>query len=186
MALRVALLGLGLFQVATGVVAGDLALDQRALLLEGDRLPREAALDRLQQVLFAFREAAPEAGEWPLWSRTCGIQGSWDDAGLERRGEGLLMGMDRALGGQWIGGVLGGVARARLDHDQGHGRTDSRYLGGYAATRVYNQLGFGSGCCTAGMSWNGAITRAVGSCLAKAVTPWTIAISPWSHLPAWR
>ena len=142
MALRVALLGLGLFQVATGVVAGDLALDQRALLLEGDRLPREAALDRLQQVRFAFREAAPEAGEWPLWSRTCGIQGSWDDAGLERRGEGLLMGMDRALGGQWIGGVLGGVARARLDHDQGHGRTDSRYLGVYAATRVYNQLGF--------------------------------------------
>ena len=88
MALRVALLGLGLFQVATGVVAGDLALDQRALLLEGDRLPREAALDRLQQVRFAFREAAPEAGEWPLWSRICGIQGSWDDAGLERAARG--------------------------------------------------------------------------------------------------
>ena len=40
MALRVALIGLGLLQVAMGVVAGDLALDQRALLLEDSRLPR--------------------------------------------------------------------------------------------------------------------------------------------------
>lgn len=139
---RLVTIGLVLAWGCGAAQAGALLLDQRALLLEDSRLPREAALDRLQQVRFAFREAAPEAGEWPLWARGYGIQGSWDGDGLERHGEGLLLGLDRPLGGQWVGGVLAGVARSRLDHEQGHASSDSSHIGLYAATRVYNQLGF--------------------------------------------
>ncbi|WP_137974256.1 autotransporter domain-containing protein [Pseudomonas sp. F(2018)] len=121
--------------------AGDLLLDQRALLLDDSRLPREAALDRLQQVRFAFREKQAQEREWPLWSRAYGVDGTWD-GGLERDGEGLLLGLDRPLGGQWIGGVLAGVSRTRLQDDTGHADSDSTHLGLYAATRIYNQLGF--------------------------------------------
>ncbi|WJN58450.1 hypothetical protein OH686_06860 [Pseudomonas sp. SO81] len=121
--------------------AGDLLLDQRALLLDDSRLPREAALDRLQQVRFAFREKQAQEGDWPLWSRVYGIDGAWD-GGLERDGEGLLLGLDRPLGGQWIGGVLAGMSRTRLEDDTGHADSDSSHLGLYAATRIYNQLGF--------------------------------------------
>lgn len=139
---RLATIGLVLAWGCGSAQAGALLLDQRVLLLEDSRLPREAALERLQQVRFAFREAAPEAGEWPLWARAYGIRGSWDGDGLERHGEGLLLGLDRPLGGQWVGGVLAGVARSRLDHQHGHASGDSGHIGLYAATRVYNQLGF--------------------------------------------
>src|SRR5690606_33736089 len=70
-----------------------------------------------------------------------GLHGSWD-GGLQRDGEGLLLGLDRPLGGQWIGGVLGGVSRSRLESDGVHLDSDSTHLGLYAATRVYHQLGF--------------------------------------------
>lgn len=122
-------------------LADELLLDQRAVLLDDSRLPREAALDRLQQVRFAFRENQAQEGDWPLWSRAYGIDGSWD-GGLQRDGEGLMMGLDRPLGGQWIGGVLAGVSRTRLEGDTGHADSDSTHLGLYAATRIYNQLGF--------------------------------------------
>jgi outer membrane autotransporter protein len=120
---------------------GQLLLDQRALLLDDSRLPREAALDRLQQVRFAFREAQAEAGEWPVWLRVQGNSGHWD-GGLQRHGENLTLGLDRPLGGQWIGGGLLSLSRARLDADDGAADSDSAHLGLYAATRVYNQLGF--------------------------------------------
>ncbi|WP_068829309.1 autotransporter outer membrane beta-barrel domain-containing protein [Pseudomonas sp. BMS12] len=123
------------------VQADELLLNQRALLLDDARLPREAALDRLQQVRFAFREAAAEDGEWPLWARAYGQHGSWD-GGMERDGEGLLLGLDRALGGQWVAGALLGTSRSRLDQGAAHSHDDSQYLGVYAATRVYYQLGF--------------------------------------------
>ena len=51
---------------------GQLLLDQRAVLISDSRLPREAALDRLQQVRFAFREAQAEADQWPIWTRAQG------------------------------------------------------------------------------------------------------------------
>ena len=84
---------------------GQLLLDQRALLLNDSRLPREAALDRLQQVRFAFRESQAEADQWPIWTRVQGYHGHWD-GGLQRRGESLTLGLDRPFAGQWIGGGL--------------------------------------------------------------------------------
>lgn len=127
--------------ISQAALADEPLLDQRAVLLDDSRLPREAALDRLQQVRFAFREKQAQEGDWPLWSRAYGIQGSWD-GGLNRDGEGLMLGLDRPLGGQWIGGVLAGVSRTRLEDDTGHADSDSTHLGLYAATRIYNQLGF--------------------------------------------
>ena len=141
MARRTTLSAIVLALIGQAAQAGDLLLDQRALLLEDSRLPREAALDRLQQVRFAFREKQAQEGDWPLWSRAYGIHGSWD-GGLERDGEGLMLGLDRPLGGQWIGGVLAGVSRTRLDDTTDHSDSDSTHLGLYAATRIYNQLGF--------------------------------------------
>src|SRR5690606_12505484 len=91
-------------------------LDPRALLPDDSRVPREAALDRLQQVRFAFREAQPESGEWPLWLRLQGNRGHWD-GGLQRHGEGLTLGTDRPLGGQWMGGGLLSLSRSRLEAD---------------------------------------------------------------------
>ncbi len=121
--------------------AEQVLLEQRALLLDDSRLPREAALDRLQQVRFAFREAQAEPGQWPLWTRAYGLRGSWD-GGLERHGEGLIVGLDRPLAGQWIGGGLLSLSRSRLDADDGAASSDDAHIGLYAATRVYNQLGF--------------------------------------------
>ncbi|MBD9423895.1 autotransporter outer membrane beta-barrel domain-containing protein [Pseudomonas sp. PDM15] len=141
MARRTTLSAMVLALIGQAVQADDLLLAQRALLLDDSRLPREAALDRLQQVRFAFREKQAQEGDWPLWSRAYGIDGAWD-GGLERDGEGLLLGLDRPLGGQWIGGVLAGVSRTRLEDDAGHADSDSTHLGLYAATRIYNQLGF--------------------------------------------
>jgi outer membrane autotransporter protein len=141
MARRKILGGLGLALAAMTVQAGDLLLDQRALLLDDSRLPREAALDRLQQVRFAFRESQAEAGEQPLWLRAQGNSGHWD-GGLQRHGESLTLGLDRPLAGQWIGGGLVSLSRSRLDSDEGAADGDSSHIGLYAATRVYNQLGF--------------------------------------------
>ena len=121
--------------------AGQLLLDQRALLLEDSRLPREAALDRLQQVRFAFRERQAGRDEWPLWTRAYGLRGSWV-GGLQRHGEGVIVGLDRPLGGQWMGGGLLALSRARIDADDGAAASDDLHAGLYAATRVYNQLGF--------------------------------------------
>lgn len=134
----------GLLLAAPLIQADELLLNQRALLLDDARLPREAALDRLQQVRFAFREAAAEADDYPLWARAYGQHGSWD-GGLQRDGEGLLLGLDRALGGQWVGGALLGVTRVRLEQEGVRSHDDSQYLGLYAATRVYYQLGFKMG-----------------------------------------
>ncbi len=120
---------------------GQLLLDQRALLLNDSRLPREAALDRLQQVRFAFRESQAEADQWPIWTRVQGDHGHWD-GGLQRRGESLTLGLDRPLAGQWIGGGLVALSQARLEDDADSGASDSAHVGLYAATRVYNQLGF--------------------------------------------
>ncbi len=128
--------------LAQAVAAGEqLLISQRSLLLDDSRLPREAALDRLQQVRFAFREAQAEAGEWPVWTRAYGLRGSWD-GGLQRHGEGLVVGLDRPLGGQWLGGGLLSLSRSRLDADDGAASSDDAHVGLYAATRVYNQLGF--------------------------------------------
>lgn len=136
---RMALMALFLSPVAA--TAGDALLDQRALLLDDSRLPREAALDRLQQVRFAFREPQAEAGEQPLWARAQALHGSWD-GGLQRDDESLVVGLDRPLGGQWMGGALAAVSRTRQQGADGDADSRSGHLGLYAATRVYNQLGF--------------------------------------------
>lgn len=133
--------GLLLASAAAGAGESVLLLDQRALLLSDSRLPREAALDRLQQVRFAFREAQAGADEWPVWMRVQGHHGRWD-GGLQRRGESLTLGLDRSLGGQWIGGGLVALSQARLEADADSGASDSAHFGLYAATRIYNQLGF--------------------------------------------
>lgn len=133
--------GLLLASAAAGAVESVLPLDQRALLLNDSRLPREAALDRLQQVRFAFRESQAEADQWPIWMRVQGYHGHWD-GGLQRRGESLTLGLDRPLGGQWIGGGLISLSQARLENDADSATSDSAHFGLYAATRVYNQLGF--------------------------------------------
>lgn len=125
---------------------GALALSQRSLLLDDSRLPREAALDRLQQIRFAFRERPAPAGQLQGWSRAYGGYGAWDgsadSARLERRDAGLLVGVDRPLAGMWVGGVLAGVGRSELQAQAGgDSDVDSYHLGAYAATRYY-QLGF--------------------------------------------
>lgn len=143
-AARLAWLGI----VAAGFCAADasLPLDQRGLLLEDSRLPREAALDRLQQIRFAFRERAAQPGQWQSWARAYGGYGSWDGGSgadrLERRSGGLLIGLDRPLSDMWVAGVLAGAGRSELQDGQGgDSDVDSYHLGGYAATRFY-QLGF--------------------------------------------
>ncbi|MEK1907810.1 MAG: autotransporter outer membrane beta-barrel domain-containing protein, partial [Pseudomonas sp.] len=137
------------------VADASLPLDQRSLLLEDTRLPREAALDRLQQIRFAFRERAAQPGQWQSWARAYGGYGSWDAGSgsprLERRSGGLLVGLDRPLQGMWVAGVLAGAGRSALQAEQGgDSDVDSYHLGGYAATRFY-QLGFKLG---ATYSWH--------------------------------
>lgn len=134
------LLLLVLLGSAQAVAAGHVLLDQRALLLDDSRLPREAVLDRLQQVRFAFREAAPDAEDWPIWLRTYAARGQWD-GGLSRHGEGLLVGIDRPLAGQWVGGALASFSQARVSADADEASSDSLHVGLYAATRIYYQLG---------------------------------------------
>lgn len=132
---------------APAVQSDHLALSQRSLLLEDSRLPREAMLDRMQQIRFAFREPQPEAEQWQGWSRVQGGDGSWDgdaaSARLERRSAELLLGADRRLSGMWMAGALAGVSRSELETDSAaaHSDGDAYHLGLYAATRYY-QLGF--------------------------------------------
>lgn len=125
---------------------GGTLLSQRSLLLQDSRLPREAALDRLQQIRFAFPEPRARAGQLPFWVRAYGARGDWDgDAAsprLERHGEGVFVGIDRHLEGAWVVGALAGVTQERLEAGSARLDTGSHYLGLYAATRVYYQLGF--------------------------------------------
>ena len=136
-------IGLALAALSGAVLAADarLLLDQRALLLDDSRLPREAALERLQQIRFAFREPAAGPGQWPLWLRVQANRAELDGS-LERHAEHLTLGLDRPLGGQWMGGALLSLAQARLQADVGNVHSSSTHFGLYAATRVYNQLGF--------------------------------------------
>ncbi|UUY06467.1 autotransporter outer membrane beta-barrel domain-containing protein [Pseudomonas sp. J452] len=132
-----------------------LPLSQRSLLLDDSRLPREAALDRMQQIRFAFRERPAPAGQLQGWSRGYGGYGSWDGGndsdGLERRSTGLLVGVDRPLTGMWMAGALAGVSRSELQADEGgDSDVDSYHLAAYATTRYY-QLGFKLG---AAYSWH--------------------------------
>jgi outer membrane autotransporter protein len=138
-----------------GVQAAELPLSQRSLLLDDSRLPREAALDRMQQIRFAFRERPAPAGQLQGWSRGYGAYGSWDgssdSARLERRSKGLLVGIDRPLTGMWMAGALAGVSRSELQADDGgDSDVDSYHLAAYATTRYY-QLGFKLG---AAYSWH--------------------------------
>jgi outer membrane autotransporter protein len=149
-ALLITLLFLG-----AGAQAAELPLSQRSLLLDDSRLPREAALDRMQQIRFAFRERPPPTGQLQGWSRAHGGYGSWDgssdSARLERRSAGLLVGVDRPLAGMWMAGALAGVGRSELQVDDGgDSDVDSYHLATYATTRYY-QLGFKLG---AAYSWH--------------------------------
>ncbi|VXB61233.1 Autotransporter outer membrane beta-barrel domain-containing protein [Pseudomonas sp. 8AS] len=151
----IALLIFLLSVAGAGVRAAELPLSQRSLLLDDSRLPREAALDRMQQIRFAFRERPAPAGELRGWSRAYGGQGSWDGGSdsprLERRGAGLLVGVDRPLAGMWMAGALAGVGRSELQADEGgDSDVDSYHLAAYATTRYY-QLGFKLG---AAYSWH--------------------------------
>lgn len=118
--------------------------DQPALLFENGRLPRELLLERLQQVRFAFREM-PAPGQRPRpWLRGYGLDGDWDAGAstLAYRTSGVALGVDRELGGQWMGGLLLALEQADADEEAASLGSDNRYLGLYATTRVYNQLGF--------------------------------------------
>lgn len=138
-----------------GGQAAELPLSQRSLLLDDSRLPREAALDRMQQIRFAFRERPAPAGELRGWSRAYGGQGSWDGGSdsprLERHSAAWLVGVDRPLAGMWMAGALAGVGRSELQADEGgDSDVDSYHLAAYATTRYY-QLGFKLG---AAYSWH--------------------------------
>lgn len=138
-----------------GAQAAELPLSQRSLLLDDSRLPREAALDRMQQIRFAFRERPAPAGQLQGWTRASGGHGSWDgssdSARLERRSAAWLVGVDRPLTGMWMAGALAGVSRSELQADEGgDSDVDSYHLAAYATTRYY-QLGFKLG---AAYSWH--------------------------------
>ncbi|MCY1287934.1 Extracellular serine protease [compost metagenome] len=126
---------------------GELYASSQRLLLEDSRFVREAALDRLQQIRFAYREPAPEPGRQPAWLRAYGNQGSVDGDGaaarVEHDGGGLFVGADRKLDERWVAGALAGYSRldAELDDHRGGADIDSYHLAAYAAMRYYNQLG---------------------------------------------
>lgn len=136
--------------------AGGLWLTQRSLLLEDSRIPRDAALDRLQQIRFAFRERPAADGQLQAWTRAYGGYGTWQgdaySSRLQRHSAGVLFGIDRPLQGMWVAGVLGGFGRSELqvDGSSGDSDVDSYHLSAYAATRYY-QLGFKFG---VGYSWH--------------------------------
>lgn len=136
--------------------AGGLWLTQRGVLLEDSRIPRDAALDRLQQIRFAFRERPAADGQLQAWSRAYGGYGTWQGDAysprLQRHSAGVLFGVDRPLQGMWVAGVLGGVSRSELraGSSTGDSDIDSYHLSAYAATRYY-QLGFKFG---VGYSWH--------------------------------
>lgn len=136
--------GWALLGMLTLPAQAQLLVDQRELLLEDGRLPREAALDRLQQVRFAYREMPAAGQRWSTWLRGYGQEGEWRGAepSLQLQSQGLVLGLDRPLAGQWMGGVLVSAGRAEADADAGHFAINSQHLGLYAATRVYHQLGF--------------------------------------------
>lgn len=139
---------------STALQAAELPLSQRSLLLDDSRLPREAALDRMQQIRFAFRERPAPAGKLRGWSRGYGSYGSWDGGSdsprLERHSTGLLVGVDRPLTGMWMAGALAGVSRSELQAQGDDSDVDSYHLAAYATTRYY-QLGFKLG---AAYSWH--------------------------------
>ncbi|UVE16739.1 autotransporter domain-containing protein [Pseudomonas sp. LS44] len=138
---------LALWAGASGAQEGELYASSQSLLLEDSRFVREAALDRLQQIRFAFREPPAEPGQQPLWTRAYGNWGSRDSDGAAARVEhdsgGLFIGADRKLNERWVAGVLGGYSRLdlRLDDRQADADIDSYHLAAYAAMRYYNQLG---------------------------------------------
>lgn len=138
------MLGWSLLGALAMPAQAQLLVDQRELLLEDGRLPREAALDRLQQVRFAYREMPAMGQRWSTWLRGYGQEGEWRGAGpsLQLQSHGLVLGLDRPLAGQWMGGALLSAGRAEADADLGQFAIDSQHLGLYAGTRVYHQLGF--------------------------------------------
>ncbi|CAD5107530.1 autotransporter outer membrane beta-barrel domain-containing protein [Zestomonas carbonaria] len=126
---------------------GELYASSQGLLLENSRFVHEAALDRLQQIRFAYREPSAEPGRQPAWMRAYGNRGSLDGDGaaarVEHRGSGLFVGLDRTFDPRWAAGVLAGHSRSDLDLDDRDAEADidSYHLAGYAALRYYNQLG---------------------------------------------
>lgn len=151
-----AVMGATLALVASAAQAETaLPLSQRSLLLDDSRLPREAALDRMQQIRFAFRERPAAAGQLRGWTRAAAGDGSWDGSSdsprLERRSAAWLVGVDRPLTGMWMAGALAGVSRSEQQADAGSDSdVDSYHLAAYATTRYY-QLGFKLG---AAYSWH--------------------------------
>ncbi|AYC32013.1 autotransporter domain-containing protein [Pseudomonas cavernae] len=154
MALRSALTPLAALLLAGWPLAapaaqeGELYASSRSLLLEDSRFVREAALDRLQQIRFAFREPQAEPGQQPVWARAYGNWGSVDADGaaarVERDSGGLFLGFDRKLDDRWVAGALAGYSQldAHLDGRAAAADIDSYHLAAYAAARIYNQLGF--------------------------------------------
>ena len=139
--------GWALLGVLTLPAQAQLLVDQRELLLEDGRVPREMALDRLQQVRFAFREMPAAGQRWSTWLRGYGQNGEWRgaDPSLQLQSQGLVVGLDRPLAGQWMGGALLALGQSEADADSGRFVIHSQQLGFYAATRVYHQLGFKAG-----------------------------------------
>ncbi|MBM7059905.1 autotransporter domain-containing protein [Pseudomonas sp. UL073] len=142
-----ALIGGLLGSSAGATQEGELAASSQSLLLDDSRFVREAALDRLQQIRFAFREPKAEADEQPVWLRGYGHRGSLDGEGpagrVEEQGGGAFVGLDRAFGDTWVAGVLAGYSQLDVDLDGAAADVDidSYHLGAYAAMRYYNQLG---------------------------------------------
>lgn len=134
--------------LAPSVFAGDLHQATRATLLEDSRFTRDAALDRIQQLRFSFRESEPENGQQPYWARTYGSHGSADGPGAApsraRDITGLAAGSERWLG-DWVLGAMAGYSRTQLDAGDADARLDGYQLGAYLGTKFYNQIGFKAG-----------------------------------------
>ncbi|MDT4846642.1 Extracellular serine protease [compost metagenome] len=113
-------------------------------MLEDSHFLRDAASERIQQIRFSFREPPLEEGQMPAWARAFGSHGSVDaDHRAPRRERdigGLLLGSERKLGNWFVGG-MGGYSATTVEVQGADADIHSLHLGGYAGTKIYNQIG---------------------------------------------
>lgn len=135
----------GLLLLLTGWVQANELVEQRQQWLDDGKLMRDVSLDRLQHIRFAFREMPAAGQQWSPWVRALAQRRSNSAqnglADLQARTQGVVIGLDRPLYDQWMGGALLGVLEGRGEAGLSQWRSDQQYLGLYAATRIYYQLG---------------------------------------------
>ncbi|WP_375740884.1 autotransporter domain-containing protein [Pseudomonas boanensis] len=138
----------------TPVQADERFAAARATLLEDSHFLRDATFERVQQVRFSFREPPLEEGQTPAWGRAFGSHGSVDSdhqaARRERDIGGLFAGSERKIG-SWLLGAVAGYSATSVEVESRDLDIHSLHLGGYAGTKIYNQIGV-----KLGAAWSGA------------------------------